>query len=135
MSSLIFGVVEENLGENIFLPRVAASVRNIPVLAGEGVSLLYNMALTTLIFIFYSFPFALQKRIERNRLNRSNRRMMKVLYIITLTVFFNFAMAVEPRVGIGDLDIIGESIIRNLETRGDRRRARFPHDGQLCHVG
>ena len=42
MSTLIFGVVEENLGENIFLPRVAASVRNIPVLAGEGVTLLYS---------------------------------------------------------------------------------------------
>ena len=55
MSSLSFGVVEENLGENIFLPRVAASVRNIPVLAGEGVTLLYKMALVqtskTLLFV------------------------------------------------------------------------------------
>ena len=41
---------------------------------------------------------------------------MKVLYIITLTVLLNFAMAVEPRVGIGDLDPTLKADIKAIKT-------------------
>ena len=49
--------MKEILVKIFFLPRVAASVRNIPVLAGEGVTLLYKMALEYIINFFGLLQF------------------------------------------------------------------------------